>query len=199
MLLPVPRTADYKRIDVYIAARRPVHPCDRGNSCARRVALQHVRAHADIGRGTRVINIVRIINICGWKNVCSPSHKPIRRTSRVSDSNSIALLERTSLTVYEADIFNCSRPRGSGIIPRGLRPILLTPGVWQVSPPVRFQPALNRGRDGEDCGEEPCKPSRFHECYQEEITRNAIHCGRENLGHTEKNRREQHQHYGEKA
>src|SRR6266851_1758880 len=97
--------------------------------------FKHVRAHADIGRGTRVINIVRIINICGWKNVCSPSHKPIRRTSRVSDSNSIALLERTSLTVYEADIFNCSRPRGSGIIPRGLRPILLTPGVWQVAVP----------------------------------------------------------------
>jgi hypothetical protein len=31
------------------------------------------------------------------------------RASRVSDSNSIAMLERTSLTVYEADIFNCSR------------------------------------------------------------------------------------------
>jgi hypothetical protein len=27
----------------------------------------------------------------------------------VSDSNSIAVLEPTSLTVYEADIFNCSR------------------------------------------------------------------------------------------
>src|SRR5713101_7981095 len=77
MLLPVPRTADYKRIDVYIAARRPVHPCDRGNSCARRVALQHVRAHADIGRGTRVINIVRVINICVMEKCWSPSHKPI--------------------------------------------------------------------------------------------------------------------------
>ena len=53
----------------------------------------------------------------------------------MSDSNSIALLERTSLTVYEADISNCSRPRGSRIIPRGLRPILLTPGVWQVAVP----------------------------------------------------------------
>src|SRR5229473_633000 len=89
--------------------------------------FKHVRAHADIGRGTRVINIVRIINICGWKNVCSPSHKPIRRTSRVSDSNSIALLERTSLTVRDPAVRGSSRG--------GLRPILLTPGVRQVAAP----------------------------------------------------------------
>jgi hypothetical protein len=31
----------------------------------------------------------------------------------VSSSNSIALLERTSLNVYEADIFNCSRQPAS--------------------------------------------------------------------------------------
>jgi hypothetical protein len=32
-----------------------------------------------------------------------------RRTIRVSDANSIAVLERTSLNVYGADIFNYSR------------------------------------------------------------------------------------------
>jgi hypothetical protein len=32
----------------------------------------------------------------------------------VSDSNSIAVLERTSLNVYEADIFNCLRQLSMG-------------------------------------------------------------------------------------
>src|SRR6478736_4068299 len=32
-----------------------------------------------------------------------------RRNSHVSSSNSVGLLERTSLTVYDADIFSCSR------------------------------------------------------------------------------------------
>ena len=58
----------------------------------------------------------------------------------MSDSNSIALLERTSLTVYEADIFNCSRPRGSGIIPRGFA--ANSPDSWSLAggcpPQVRF-------------------------------------------------------------
>jgi hypothetical protein len=36
----------------------------------------------------------------------------------VSDSNPIAVLERTSLTVYEADIFNCPRQPGPASMAR---------------------------------------------------------------------------------
>ena len=34
----------------------------------------------------------------------------------MSDSNPIAVLERTSLIVYDPDIFNCSRQTAAGIV-----------------------------------------------------------------------------------
>src|SRR5713101_1804188 len=129
MLLPVPRTADYKRIDVYIAARRPVHPCDRGNSCARRVALQaRSRSRRYWSRNSCHKHCTDHKHLRMKKCLLPKPQTNLRRTSRVSDSNSIALLERTSLTVRDPGVRGSSRG--------GLRPILLTLefGRW-LSPP----------------------------------------------------------------